>query len=177
MSEEEIVLVDARDNALGTMPKLQAHIEGRLHRAVSVFVFDREGRMLLQRRATGKYHSGGLWSNASCTHPRPGETPHGAAVRRLEEEMGLTMPLDHSFAFVYRAELDDGLIEHELDHVFIGVSDIDPRPNSTEVMDWRWIAVDRLDDELREMPDRFTAWFRLAVPQIVRQRSPTDVRD
>ncbi len=166
MADELVVLVDARDNELGTAPKLQAHIEGRLHRAVSVFVYDRAGKMLLQRRAAAKYHSSGLWSNACCTHPRPGENPHRAATRRLTEEMGIRADLQHVFAFIYHAKLDDALVEHELDHVFIAIGDFDPVPDPEEVMDWKWIEPETLERELEEAPDRFTAWFRLAFPRL-----------
>lgn len=166
MTDDLVVLVDARDNEIGTAPKLQAHVDGVLHRAVSVCVYDREGRMLLQRRAAEKYHSGGLWSNACCTHPRPGENPHRAATRRLAEEMGLETTLDHAFAFIYRAELDAGLTEHELDHVFIGVSERDPEPDPREVMEWRWAAPEELRRELEEAGDTFTAWFRILAPRL-----------
>jgi isopentenyl-diphosphate delta-isomerase len=171
MAEDLVVLVDPRDNDLGTAPKLAAHLDGRLHRAVSVFVYDRSGRMLLQRRAAEKYHSSGLWSNACCTHPRPNENPHRAATRRLKEEMGLLTRLEHAFAFIYRAELDNALIEHELDHVFVGIGDDDPLPDPDEVMDWRWVAPADLERELEEDPDRFTSWFRMVVPRLAERRS------
>jgi isopentenyl-diphosphate Delta-isomerase len=162
MEEEVVVLVDARDNEVGTAPKLQAHREGSLHRAVSVFVFNERGQTLLQRRAEGKYHSSGLWSNACCSHPRPGERPHAAAIRRLEEEMGVQSPLRHVFSFIYRAELDRGLSEHELDHVFVGRHDSDPSPDPEEVGEWRWVDPAELRSELRDHPERFSAWFPIA---------------
>jgi isopentenyl-diphosphate delta-isomerase len=167
MQEELVLLVDADDNPIGETPKLQAHQEGRLHRAVSAFVFDPSGRMLLQRRAAGKYHSAGLWSNACCTHPRPGETTLAAANRRLEEEMGLSCDLRFRFTFLYRAELDSGLVEHELDHVFTGVTSGEPRPDPAEVSDWRWVAVGELVEEVAAQPDRFTAWFPLALERVL----------
>jgi isopentenyl-diphosphate Delta-isomerase len=164
--EEEVVLVDARDNAVGTAPKLQAHRSGLLHRAISVFVFDEAGRVLLQRRALDKYHSSGLWSNACCSHPRPGEQPHAAAIRRLQEEMGMSAPLEYCFSFIYKAQLDEGLWEHELDHVFIGSADADPTPQAAEVAEWRWVSPEVLEGELAAHPDRFTAWFPMAYEKL-----------
>lgn len=155
---------------MGTMPKMQAHREGRLHRAISVFLYNSAGEMLLQRRADTKYHSGGLWSNASCSHPRENEKPHAAAIRRLQEEIGIRTPLEHRLAFLYRAELDSGLTEHELDHVFVGISDQAPRPDPAEVADWRWAPVDDIRKELAEHPERFTAWFPLALEELMRAR-------
>lgn len=155
-------MVDASDNQVGIAPKLLVHRQGTLHRAVSVFILNEAGEMLLQRRAREKYHSGGLWSNACCSHPRPGESPAAAAVRRLEEEMGLFSPLEHAFTFLYRAALQDGLTEHELDHVFVGASTMDPHPNSEEIDEWRWISLPELERELAEDPEHFTAWFPLA---------------
>jgi isopentenyl-diphosphate delta-isomerase len=160
MHQDLVVLVDADDRETGVTPKLQAHREGALHRAVSVFVLNSKGEMLLQRRAAGKYHSGGLWSNTCCGHPRPGETPAAAAARRLREEMGLSCHLDHVFTFMYRATLDaDGLVEHEVDHVFLGIGDDEPRPDPEEVMDWRWAEPEEIERELAENADIFTAWF------------------
>lgn len=157
-----VVLVDASDRELGTLPKLEAHREGRLHRAVSVFVSNKRGEVLLQRRASGKYHSAGLWSNTCCTHPRPGESVARAARRRLREEMGVTCEVRPVFRFVYDAELDRGLIEHEYDHVFLGTFDGEPFPDPREVDAWRWAAPDAIDAELAERPDTFTAWFPIA---------------
>ncbi|MEX2582486.1 MAG: isopentenyl-diphosphate Delta-isomerase [Gemmatimonadota bacterium] len=167
--EEEVVLVDVRDNQLGTAPKLQAHREGRLHRAISVFLFNPAGEMLLQRRAGGKYHSAGLWSNACCSHPRPGEQPHAAAIRRLQEEMGIAAPLDYAFSFVYKAELESGLWEHELDHVFVGTSTEIPSPDASEVGEWRWTSVDEVEAELEREPSSFTVWFPLAFRELRRR--------
>lgn len=171
MEEEVVVLVDSRDNVVGAAPKMEAHRKGLLHRAISVFVFNGDGEMLLQRRAKGKYHSGGLWANACCSHPRPGENPHKAAIRRLEEEMGLQAPLDYSFSFIYRAELDQDLVEHELDHVFTGTISTDPKPDPEEVGDWRWIAPEALEAELTATPEQFTAWFPLALEALLRKRN------
>ncbi|MDR0787095.1 MAG: isopentenyl-diphosphate Delta-isomerase [Gemmatimonadota bacterium] len=165
--EDSVVLVDALDNELGTAPLLQAHREGALHRAVSIFLYDRAGRMLIQRRAAAKYHSGGLWSNTACTHPRPGENPHRAAQRRLGEEMGLETPLNHAFVVLYHADVGEGLIEHELDHIYTGTTSRNPDPDPREVMDWRWITPGELRLELQEQPGLFTPWFRLIAPRLL----------
>lgn len=159
---EHVILVDSDDVPIGIHAKQDAHIAGLLHRAFSVFVFDSHGRALLQRRATAKYHSGGLWSNTCCSHPRPGESTLAAAQRRLFEEMGFNCPLSTAFSFVYRADVGGGLTEHEYDHVFIGHFDGDPAPDPTEVEDWRWISVEALKREVRARPDRFTYWFHCA---------------
>ena len=163
-----MVLVDPEDRPVGTCEKLEAHRQGLLHRAVSAFVFDRAGQHLLQRRARDKYHSGGLWSNACCSHPRPGETTDAAVARRLQEEMGLSIPLEHRLVFTYRAELGNGLIEHEVDHVYTGRFNGTPRPDPSEVSDWRWVAPAQLERELADSLEEFTAWFRLLYPQVHR---------
>lgn len=165
--EERVVLVDTDDVELGTLEKLRAHMEGALHRAFSVFVFDSEGRMLLQRRAAAKYHSGGLWSNTCCSHPRPGEAVIDAARRRLREEMGFACPLSEAFRFVYRADVGGGLVEHEYDHVFIGRFGGEPTPNPDEVEGWRWVAVDEVRAEMERDPDAFTFWFRVALAEVL----------
>jgi isopentenyl-diphosphate Delta-isomerase len=159
---EHVILVDCDDVPVGVRAKQDAHVEGLLHRAFSIFVFDTRGRMLLQRRATGKYHSGGLWSNTCCSHPRPGESTMAAAQRRLFEEMGFNCPLITACSFVYRADVGGGLIEHEYDHVFVGHFDGDPAPDPAEVEDWRWLGVEQLTREVRGRPDRFTYWFHIA---------------
>jgi len=170
MNEERVVLVDTADNEVGTAPKLQAHRTGDLHRAISVFVFDSEGRMLLQRRAEGKYHSGGLWSNTCCSHPRPGEPAATAARRRLREEMGLDCELEPVFTFVYRADLDGGLTEHELDHVFVGTTDDSPEPDPDEVGGWRWVEPVEIAREMDSDPALFTAWFPIAFRALFERR-------
>ena len=156
-----MVLVDESDAEIGTLEKQRAHAEGRLHRALSVFVLNSRGEMLLQRRAAGKYHSGGLWTNACCSHPRPGEPVSQAAQRRLHEEMGIRCPLRPAFAFVYRADVGGGLVEHEYDHVFLGRWDGEPAPSTDEVDDWRWAPLERVAEEVAAQPDRFTPWFRM----------------
>ena len=168
---EYVIVVNASDEELGREEKLQAHRTPVLHRAFSVFVLDDRGAMLLQRRAAGKYHSAGLWSNACCSHPFPGESAADAVSRRLREEMGVTVPLTPLLRYTYRAELENGLIEHELDHVFVGRFDGIPSPNPAEVSEWRWIAPDALDAEMALAPGNFTAWFRLLLPEVIARAS------
>jgi isopentenyl-diphosphate delta-isomerase len=160
MAAEQLILVDAQDREVGVVEKLQAHVEGVLHRAFSVFVFDAEKRLLLQKRARTKYHSGGLWSNTACGHPRPGETTIAAARRRLREEMGFDCELRAAFEFVYRAELDGALIEHEYDHVFVGTHEGNPAPDPCEVEDWRWMTMAELRRELLLEPQSYSYWLK-----------------
>ena len=166
-ADERVVLVDPDDREIGTADKLSVHRDGRLHRAVSVFLFDDAGRWLLQRRADGKYHSPGQWSNTACTHPRPGEAPADAAARRLLEEMGVTAELEPAFRFLYRAELTgaEPLVEHELDHVFVGRFHGEPVPHADEVSDWRWVEPSALRTDLAASPDAYTPWFRMLVDE------------
>ena len=163
MAAEQLILVDAQDRELGVKEKLQAHVEGALHRAFSVFVFDSEKRLLLQKRARTKYHSGGLWSNTACGHPRPGETTLAAARRRLHEEMGFDCELREAFEFLYRAELDGALVEHEYDHVLVGTHEGEPAPDPSEVEDWRWVTMDELRRDLHERPNDYSYWLSVAV--------------
>lgn len=160
---EELILVDENDEQIGTGEKLQVHREGRLHRAFSIFVFDSMGRVLLQKRAESKYHSGGLWSNTCCGHPRPGETIEEAARRRLREEMNFDCELRLHSSFIYRAELDNDLIEWEFDHILIGTYDDDPAPNRLEADDWRWIGMNELKAEAAKRPESFTYWLKAAL--------------
>lgn len=172
LPDDRVVLVDPADREIGTADKLAVHRDGRLHRAVSVFLFDGDGRWLLQQRAGGKYHSGGLWSNTACTHPRPGERPVEAARRRLEEEMGVRCQLRPAFSRVYRAELTgpEPLVEHELDHVFVGRFDGLPAPAASEVAAWEWMDADVLRADLAERPERYTPWFRLLRDEAAQHR-------
>jgi isopentenyl-diphosphate delta-isomerase len=168
LREEVVVLVDADDREVGTMSKLAAHQEGRLHRAVSVLVHDSSGALLLQRRAAEKYHSPGLWSNSCCGHPRPGETPLVAATRRLREELGIECELTHAFTFTYGAALGDGMREHEVDHVFVGQTDDAPNPDPAEVGEWRRVQPELLRREMDASPETFTVWFRVLMERIQR---------
>jgi isopentenyl-diphosphate Delta-isomerase len=160
---EQVILVDEHDREAGAAEKLEAHRQGLLHRAFSVFVFDRAGRLLLQKRAAAKYHSGGLWSNTACGHPRPGEGTAEAARRRLREEMNFDCELREAFDFVYRAELSGGLVEHEFDHVFVGFYEGEPEPDAGEVEDWKWVSIAELRRGLDEEPESYSRWLRLAV--------------
>ena len=160
---EQVVLIDPDDRELGHMEKLAAHREGLLHRAFSVFLFNDQGELLLQQRASSKYHSAGLWTNTCCGHPRPGETIQEAAGRRLFEEMGIKTELTPVLHFMYRAELENGLVENELDHVLICRYSNDPDPDPNEASDWRWVERETLAHELTEHPKLFTAWFPVCV--------------
>lgn len=166
MSKEEVVLVDEFDNAVGVMEKLEAHQKGLLHRAFSVFIFSSGGKMLLQRRASSKYHSAGLWTNACCSHPRPNENTLDAANRRLKEEMGLVVKLTYKTRFTYSTKFDNDLVEHEVDHVFVGITDTDPIINVEEVESYIWMTTTDIKDQLSINPDLFTSWFKIAMEKI-----------
>ena len=160
---ERVVLVDEQNREIGAAEKFEAHAAGRLHRAFSVFVFNSEKQLLLQRRAVAKYHSGGLWSNTCCGHPRPAEATEAAARRRLREEMNFDCELRAAFEFIYRAEFENRLIEHEYDEVFVGAFDGVPAPDESEVEGWKWTGLDELRRELRERPAAYTYWLRAAL--------------
>ncbi len=157
---ELVVLVDSADTCVGVLEKMEAHRRGTLHRAFSVSVNDGEGRLLLQKRASGKYHSGGLWTNTCCGHPRPDEPVVAAARRRLMEEMGFDCPLTLIFRTSYRAAVSNNLIENEFVHVFGGRFDGTPRPDPSEVEDWRWETVATITADVTRRPDRYSVWFR-----------------
>ena len=161
-SDGFVILVDEHDTQIAVREKLDAHRAGVLHRAVSVFATADDGRVILQRRAPGKYHSGGLWSNTACTHPHPGESTEDAARRCLRNEMGIDCELRRAFAFTYRAAVGNGLIEHELDHVFVGRFDGTPRAAQAEVTEWRYETPAGLTRALEVAPHEFTAWLPLA---------------
>jgi isopentenyl-diphosphate Delta-isomerase len=158
---EEVILVDERDNQIGTMEKMEAHRQGRLHRAFSVLLYNSAGEILLQKRAANKYHSAGLWTNTCCSHPLPGERIEDAAARRLKEEMGIDLRPAYSFTFLYKAALDKNLTEHELDHVFVGTFDGKPNVNASEVDGWKFVNVDWLRDDMQKNPEKYTAWFKI----------------
>lgn len=159
--EEFVVLVDQDDQKLGLMEKQLAHVAGLLHRAFSVFVFNSKGELMIQQRAASKYHSPTLWTNTCCSHPRDNETYEQAAHRRLEEEMGFDCELEYKFNFIYKAHLENDLIEHELDHVFIGTFDNEPKLNPDEVMAYRWVELDDLKKDMEKNPQNYTAWFKI----------------
>ncbi|MEO7990495.1 MAG: isopentenyl-diphosphate Delta-isomerase [Chryseolinea sp.] len=165
---EHVILVDEFDNAIGTMEKLEAHQKGILHRAFSVLLFNSKGEILLQKRAIGKYHSGGLWTNTCCSHPLPGESMEEATRRKLIQEMGIDLKPEFAYKFIYKTNLDDNLIEHEYDHVFIGTHDGDPIINDEEVEDWKFTDLSSLRIDVKENPEAYTYWFRLIInhPQL-----------
>ncbi len=163
---EKVILVNEKDEVIGSMEKMQAHQEGLLHRAFSIFILDGQGRMLLQQRALTKYHSAGLWTNACCSHPRPGEETLSAANRRLKEELGFQTELKHVFTFTYETNFENGLTEHELDHVFFGEYNGELSPDPMEVMDSRLETPENIRKELIKDPNSFTSWFRIAFPKV-----------
>ena len=155
-------MVNESDHQVGVMEKMQAHRHPTLHRAFSVFIFNTKGQMLLQQRAAGKYHSAGLWTNACCSHPGPGEQTIVAAARRLKEEMGFATPLQKSFDFIYQATFDNGLYEYEFDHVFTGIYDDIINPNPAEVSDYCFMNMDAIKLSLESHPEKYTVWFAIA---------------
>ena len=163
---DDLILVNERDEQVGTMEKMEAHRKGVFHRAFSVFIFNNNGDMLLQQRADGKYHSAKLWTNACCSHPRPGETALAGAQRRLREELGFAVTLKKAFEFTYRASFDNGLTEHEYDHVFIGEYGGEILPDPAEVKAYCYKSMEIIRKELQETPDKYTAWFAIAFPMI-----------
>lgn len=163
---EKVILVDSYDRPIGEMEKMEAHVKGILHRAISVFILNSKGEWLLHRRAMEKYHSKGLWTNTSCSHPFPEEPTADAALRRLRFEMNLETELKELFHFTYKAELENGLTEHEIDHVFVGYSDAIPVPNPDEVMDYKYISVNDLNNEIDKNPELYTEWFKLIYKRV-----------
>jgi isopentenyl-diphosphate delta-isomerase len=160
MKELSVILVDKHDRQTGLAGKMEAHHKGLLHRAVSVFIINSKGEWILQRRALDKYHSNGLWTNTCCTHPYPGETTTDAAKRRLVEEMGIKCNLVDLFSFIYKEKLDNELTEHELDHVFFGISDDIPKPDTTEVEEWKKVSFNDLHEDIVKNPSGYTYWFK-----------------
>ena len=166
---ENVVLVDEKDNSIGLMEKMEAHQKAVLHRAFSIFIFNSKHELLLQQRAFSKYHTPGLWTNTCCSHPRDGESLEDATKRRLMEEMGMQCEIREVFSFIYKAEVGQGLIEHELDHVFIGISDDTPIINSAEVESWKYDTVDNICEDIAQHPDNYTVWFKIAIEEIVKR--------
>lgn len=158
---EMVILVDKNDVEIGTMEKMEAHRKGELHRAFSVLIFNSKGEILLQKRAKSKYHSGGLWTNACCSHPAPGERMEDATRRRLREEMGIDVQPEFSHKFIYRTDLDQNLIEYELDYVFKGSFNGQPRINLREVEDWKYVDLHWLKADVKKNPETYTSWFKL----------------
>jgi len=167
MKKEYVILVDTADRELGTMEKMEAHEKAVLHRAFSVFIFNDRGELMLQQRAAHKYHSPLLWTNTCCSHQRQGESNIEAGKRRLREEMGFEVDLDKKFHFVYKAEFDNGLTEHELDHVMVGYYNGEPTINPEEVASWKWINMEVLQQDMKDHPQDYTAWFKIIFDRFV----------
>ncbi len=162
----QVILVNEQDEVVGAMEKIEAHRKAVLHRAFSVFIFNTNGEMLLQQRAFSKYHSGGLWTNACCGHPSPGEQTVDAAERRLQEEMGFTTGLQELFNFTYRHAFDNGLTEYELDHVFVGYWDAPVLPSPDEVNDFCFLSIEEIKRSMAAVPQQYTVWFRIVFSRV-----------
>ena len=167
--EEQVVLVNTNDQPLGLMPKMEAHEKGVLHRAFSVFIINDEGELMLQQRALHKYHSPGLWTNTCCSHQRNGESNIVAGKRRLQEEMGFVAELHELTSFIYKAPLNNGLTEHELDHIMIGHFNGTPEINPEEVANWKWMFVEDVRDNIQKHPENYTVWFIIIFDQFFEQ--------
>ncbi len=163
---EKVILVNENDVVIGTMEKLEAHKKGLLHRAFSVFIFNDKNELLLQRRALNKYHSGGLWTNTCCSHPRPNENILNAANRRLVEEMGFETELTFKTSFIYNTEFENGLTEHEFDHIFFGTYNVNPKINADEVDSFSWLTIEDVNQKIKQNPNDFTSWFKIALEKL-----------
>ena len=161
MVEEQVILVNEHDEQIGLMPKMEAHEEAVLHRAFSVFVFNTKNELMLQQRAAHKYHSPLLWTNTCCSHQRDGESNIEAGTRRLKEEMGFTTDLKETTSFIYKAPFDNGLTEHELDHIMLGYYENEPIINKQEVEDWKWMPLEDVKHDINVHPEQYTAWFKI----------------
>jgi len=170
---EKVVLVNKNDVLTGTMEKMEAHQKGVLHRAFSVFIFNNRGELMIQQRALSKYHSPGLWTNTCCSHPRENEKTIDAAHRRLMEEMGFDCEIKEVFSFTYKADVGQGLTEHEFDHVFIGKYDNDPFINPDEVNDWKFIPMAEIKKNMQQLPEQYTVWFRIVFDQVMEYLTKT----
>jgi len=163
----KVIIVDKKDNQIGIEEKLAAHLKGKLHRAFSVFIFNSKGEMLLQKRAKSKYHSGGLWTNTCCSHPRPNQNLKDEAKKRLKEEMGIECDLKEISSFIYKVNLGN-LTEHEFDHLFLGKFDGDPKPNKEEAEDWKWVSPKELRKDVKENPEKYTYWFKIILDRVLK---------
>ncbi len=161
MLEEQVILVNEKNEQIGLMPKMEAHEKAILHRAFSVFIFNDNNQLMLQQRALSKYHSPGLWTNTCCSHQRDGETNLQAGARRLQEEMGFVTELQESISFIYKAPFDNGLTEHEYDHVMLGKYNEVPTLNTDEVADWKWISLEDVKQDIKVQPEIYTEWFKI----------------
>ena len=167
MEKDYVIVVNKNDKEIGIMEKMEAHRQGQLHRAFSIFIFNAKKEMLLQKRAIKKYHSGGLWTNTCCSHPRPGEDMDVAANRRLMEEMNFSCHLKKTFSFIYKKEVDNYLIEHELDHVYIGTFNGEPSPNKLEVLEWKFAEIDWIKKDIKLHPENYTEWFKISLGKVI----------
>ena len=161
MQEERVILVDENDQKIGLMPKQEAHLKGVLHRAFSVFIFNNKNELMLQQRALHKYHTPGLWANTCCSHQRDGESSIEAGKRRLFEEMGFTADIKETTSFIYKAPFDNGLTEHELDHILVGNFEGEPAINPEEVASWKWMDLEEVKQDIKTNPDIYTPWFKI----------------
>lgn len=162
----DVILVDENNNEIGVEEKIKAHQERKLHRAFSIFIFNKKKELLLQKRSDNKYHSPGFWSNTCCSHPRPDKNLKEEAEKRLKEEMGINCKLRKSFSFIYKVKFDNGLTEHEYDHVFVGEFNEKPKPNKDEVSDWKWISLDKLKEEMSINPEKYTYWLKECLDKV-----------
>jgi isopentenyl-diphosphate Delta-isomerase len=167
MERNSVVLVNHDDGPIAIMDKLEAHQKGLLHRAFSIFIFNSKGEMLLQQRAANKYHGGGLWTNACCSHPQWDEDIAEGAAQRLLYEMGIRCELEQLFKFTYKADVENNLIEHELDYIFIGYTDVNPIINAAEVQNYQWISAEHLRQRLKLQPEQFTMWFKVLAEHVI----------
>ena len=163
--EEYVILVNKEDKPIGTMGKQSAHRQGVLHRAFSVFILNDKKELMIQKRALSKYHSPGLWANTCCSHQRIGESTEAAAIRRLREEMGFECKVEKKFTFIYKADLGLGMKEHELDHVLVGHYNREPKINTDEVADWKWVNLGDLEKDIAQRPQKYTIWFKIIFNQ------------
>jgi len=170
MVKQQVILVDKNNRKIGVEEKIKTHKEGKLHRAFSIFIFNSNGELLIQQRAKTKYHSGGLWSNTVCSHPRPDETYEKAVHRRLKEEIGFDCKLKKLFCFIYNAGFQNGLIENEYDCVFIGKFNGKPKPNTKEIMNYKWISIKKLKQDIIKNPNKYTIWLKIALNRIKSSR-------
>lgn len=169
MKEELVILVDENDRQVGLMPKMEAHEKALLHRAFSVFVFNDQNQLMIQRRAAHKYHSPGLWTNTCCSHQREGETNIEAGKRRLMEEMGFTTSLTENISFIYKAPFDNGLTEHEYDYILLGDYNDEPNINPDEVSEWKWMSLEDIENDMKVHPEQYTEWFKIIFDKFYNQ--------
>ncbi len=168
--DPKVILVDENDNQIGVAGKLEAHSNGgRLHRAISIFIFNSKGATLLQKRSAAKYHTPSKWTNTCCSHPNPGESVEDAVHRRLKEEMGFDCDMEEKFSFTYHADVGNGLTENEFDHVFFGTYDNDPKPDPKEAQGWKWIDIKKLKSDIKSNPNDYTPWLKIVIDRVLKE--------